>query len=153
MNQSRYVTRQLDKIDRAILAALNINSRMTLSKLGKQIGLSSPSVRDRILKLTDTGAIRGYTIVADPKVFGLNVIAHVRIYPATGQITKVEQMLPETPEVVLAHRVTGTDCFVATVVVRDAEQLKAVMEPFQPYATIDTAIEQSSTVPRRLPRL
>jgi Lrp/AsnC family transcriptional regulator, leucine-responsive regulatory protein len=65
VNRSRYVTRPLDSTDRAIIAALNENGRMTVRELATQIGLSSPSVTDRIHKLEDAGAIRGYTIAVD----------------------------------------------------------------------------------------
>jgi predicted ArsR family transcriptional regulator len=57
MNRSRYVTRQLDKIDREIIAALTEDGRMTLKELAEQIGMASPSVRARLLKLEDAGAI------------------------------------------------------------------------------------------------
>jgi Lrp/AsnC family leucine-responsive transcriptional regulator len=127
MNRSRYVTRQLDKIDRAIIAALTEDGRITIRELADQIDMSSPSVTDRILKLKDAGAITGYTVLVD--------------------------LLNETPQVVEAHRVTGADCFVAKVVVCDAQELETVVDRFLPFASTDTAIIQSSTVARRLPKL
>ena len=153
MNRSRYLTRQLDKIDRVILAALTENGRMTVCELAAQMNLSSPTVTDRINKMKDAGAIRGFKVMVDPKVFGLVVTAHVRMYAMPGQGEKVAQMLSETPEVVKADRVTGADCFVATVVVCDTQKLKAVIEPFELFASTDTAIVLSPTVALRLPKL
>lgn len=153
MNRSRYVTRQLDGIDRVIIAALTENGRMTVSDLAEQMKLSSPTISDRINKMKDAGAIRGFKVLVDPKVFGLVVTAHVRMYALPGQVEKVAQMLSETPEVVKADRVTGADCFVATVVVCDAQKLQAVIEAFELFASTDTAIVLSSTVARRLPKL
>lgn len=153
MNRSRYVTRPLDSIDRAIIAALTENGRMTIKKVADQIGLSSPSVSERIKKMEDAGAIRGYTVVIDPTVFGLSVEAHVRVHAIAGEANRVSQMLSDAPEVVKADRVTGTDCFVATVVVGDAQKLQTVIEPFQPLASTDTAIILTPVVVRRLPKL
>ncbi len=68
MNRSRYVTRRLDAIDRDIIAALTEDGRMTIRDLADKIGMSSPSVTERIHKLEDAGAIRGYTVLVDPKV-------------------------------------------------------------------------------------
>ena len=62
-------------------------------------------------------------------------------------------MLSDTPEVVEANRVSGEDCFVATVVVSDVQELQAVIEPFLLFASTDTAIILSPTVARRLPKL
>jgi Lrp/AsnC family transcriptional regulator, leucine-responsive regulatory protein len=153
MNRSRYVTRQLDKIDRAIIAALTEDGRITIRELADQIDMSSPSVTDRILKLKDAGAITGYTVLVDPRAFGLSVSAYLRMRAMPGEVKKVAQMLSETPQVVEAHRVTGADCFVAKVVVCDAQELETVVDRFLPFASTDTAIIQSSTVARRLPKL
>jgi Lrp/AsnC family transcriptional regulator, leucine-responsive regulatory protein len=153
MNRSRYVTRPLDAIDRAINAALTENGRMSVRELAEQIGLSSPSVTERIHKLEDAGAIPGYTVLVDPKVFGLGIAAHVRLRAMPGEVKKVTQLLIDTPEVVEADLVTGEDCFLAEVVVSDVQELEAVIDRFQPYASADTSIILSSTVVRRLPTL
>ena len=153
MNRSRYVTRLLDTTDRAIIAALSENGRMTVRELAAQIGLSSPSITDRIHKLEDAGAIRGYTIVVDPKAFGLGIAAHVRIRAMPGEVRRLAQMLVDTPEVVEADRVTGEDCFLVKVVVSDVQELETVIDRFQPYSATDTAIIHSTTVVRRLPKL
>jgi Lrp/AsnC family transcriptional regulator, leucine-responsive regulatory protein len=126
---------------------------MTVRDLAAQIGLSSPSITERIHKLEDAGAIRGYTIVVDPKAFGLGIAAHVRMRALPGEVKRLAQTLNATPEVVEADRVTGEDCFVAKVVVSDVQELEAVIDRFLPFASTDTAIIQSSTVVRRLPKL
>jgi len=126
---------------------------LTVRELAAQIGLSSPSVTDRIHKLEDTGAIRGYTIAVDPKVFGLGIAAHVRLRAMPGQVQRLAQMLIDTPEIVEADHVTGEDCFLAKVLVSDVRELETVIDRFLPFSSTDTAIVQSSTVVRRLPKL
>ena len=153
MNRSRYVSRPLDTTDRAIIAALSENGRITVRELAAQIGLSSPSITERIHKLEDAGAIRGYTIAVDPKAFGLGIAAHVRMRAMPGEVKRLAQMLIDTPEVVEADRVTGEDCFLAKVVVSDVHELETVIDRFLPFSSADTAIIQSSTVARRLPKL
>ena len=153
MNRSRYVTRPLDATDRAIIAALSQNGRMTVRDLAAHIGLSSPSVTERIHKLEDAGAIQGYSVLVDPTVFGLGIAAHVRMRAMPGEVKRVAQMLIDTPEVVEADRVTGEDCFLAKVVACNVLELETVIDRFQPYASADTAIILSSTVERRLPKL
>ena len=153
MNRSRYVTRPIDTTDRAIIAALTDNGRMTVRELAALIGLSSPSVTERIRKLEDAGAIRGYTIAVDPKVFGLGIAAHVRMRAMPGEVRRLAQMLIDSPEIVEADRVTGEDCFFAKVLVSDVQELENVIDRFLPFSSADTAIVQSSTVVRRLPKL
>lgn len=153
MNRSRYVTRPIDATDRAIIAALVGNGRMTVRELAEQIGMSSPSVTERIHKLEDAGAISSYTINVDPTVFGLGVTAHVRLCALPGEAKRVAQMLIDTPEIVEADHVTGEDCFVAKAVVHDVQELETVMDRFLTFSSVDTAIIQSSTVVKRLPKL
>jgi Lrp/AsnC family leucine-responsive transcriptional regulator len=153
MNRSRYVNRPLDKTDRVIIAALSENGRMTVRDLAAQIGLSSPSITERIHKLEDAGAIRGYTIVVDPRAFGFGIAAHVRMRAMPGEMKRLAQMLIDTPEVVEADRVTGEDCFFAKVVVSDVHELETIIDRFLPFSSTDTAIIQSSPVVRRLPKL
>ena len=92
-------------------------------------------------------------MVVDPEVFGLGINAHVRMRAMPGEVRRLAQMLVDTPEVIEADRVTGEDCFLAKVVVGDVHELEAVIDRFLPFASTDTAIIQSSTVVRRLPKL
>jgi|688.fasta_scaffold16669_3 Lrp/AsnC family leucine-responsive transcriptional regulator len=153
MNQSGYLTRRLDHIDRSIIAALYEDGRRTIKEVAELLNMSSPSITARIDKLKDAGAITGYTVVVDPKAFGFNVAANVRIYAMSGEVKKVVQLLRDTPEIVEADQVTGKDCFQVKVVVRNAEELHAVAARFEPYASVDTAIILSNIVARRLPKL
>jgi Lrp/AsnC family leucine-responsive transcriptional regulator len=91
--------------------------------------------------------------IIDPKVFGLMTAAHLRISAFPGELKRVEQMIKDTPQVVIASRVTGVDCFVAEIMVRDEQELQAVVDQFETVAATDAAIILSSTVARRLPKL
>ena len=91
--------------------------------------------------------------MVDPKVFGLGIAAHVRMRAKPGEVKRVAQMLIDTPEVVEADRVTGEDCLMAKVVVCNVQELEAVVDRFLPFSSTDTAIIQSATVVKRLPRL
>jgi Lrp/AsnC family transcriptional regulator, leucine-responsive regulatory protein len=153
MNRSLYLTRRLDHIDRAIIAALHEDGRKTIKDVAELLDMASPSITARIDKLKDAGAIQGYTAVIDPRAFGLNVAAYVRMYARPGELKRVEDMLDKAPEVVEAYHVTGPDCLVAKVVVRDLEELETVVDRFVPFAATDTAVIQSETVARRLPNL
>lgn len=153
MNRSRYESRPVDNTDRTIIAALAKNARMTFRDLAARIGLSSPSVTERIRKLEDSGAIAGYTIAIDPEAFGLGIAAYMRLSAIPGEVARVTQLLVDAPEIVEADRVTGSDAFVAKLHVANVQQLEALIDRFAPHASTDTAIVQSSPVARRLPKM
>jgi Lrp/AsnC family transcriptional regulator, leucine-responsive regulatory protein len=153
MNRSRYINRPVDKVDRAIISALTQNARMTVRDLAGRIGLSSPSVTERIHKLEDSGAIAGYTIAVDPDAFGLGIAAYIRLRALPGEVARLKQMLVDSPEIVEADHVTGEDCFIARVLVGSVRDLEALVDRFVPFAATETAIVQSCPVQRRLPKM
>ena len=152
MNRSRYVSRPVDNIDRAIIGALANNARMTVRDLAAQVNLSGPSTAERIRKLEDCGAIASYTIATDLKSIGFNLRAHVTIRAMPGEATRISQLLASSPEIVEADRVTGSDCFIATAVAKTIEDFENLIDRFVPYSATETAIVQSSPVTRRLPK-
>lgn len=126
---------------------------MTTKAVGEKIGMSSPSVTARVNKMKDAGAITGFAVVIDPKAFGLNVEAHVRIHALPGEGNRVARMLRDTPEIVEADQITGKDCFQVKVVVSDTEKLHSIVARFEPFGSVETAIIMAKTVNRRLPDL
>jgi len=55
---------ELDAIDLQIINLLQEHGRIPLVKLGEQVGLSAPSVNERVKKLEDGGVIIGYEDVS-----------------------------------------------------------------------------------------
>ncbi|OPH53467.1 AsnC family transcriptional regulator [Paenibacillus ferrarius] len=54
---------QIDDIDRKIMKLLQHNARIPISQISKEIAMSQPSVKERILKLEDKKIISGYSTV------------------------------------------------------------------------------------------
>jgi DNA-binding Lrp family transcriptional regulator len=54
------MTAELDQIDRAILTALQRDSRLSMAELGEKVGLSSSACHRRVLQLQTAGVIEGY---------------------------------------------------------------------------------------------
>jgi Lrp/AsnC family transcriptional regulator, leucine-responsive regulatory protein len=153
MNRSLYLTRRLDQIDRAIIAALYEDGRRTIKDVAELHNMSSPSITSRIDKLKDAGAITGYTVVVDPGAFGLNVAAFVRLNALPGQMSKMVEMVKDTPEIVESFHITGKECLQVKFVVCDMQTLEAVVDRFGSCAATETSIIQSVTVVQRLPKL
>ena len=141
----------LDPIDAKIVEALVDNARISLADLSRLVGLSSPSVSERVRRLEDAGIIAGYAARIDAAALGYAIAAWLRIRPVPGQLQTVVQILQSLPEIVSCDRVTGEDCFIARAHVRSVEDLEALIDELIPYAMTNTSIIQSSPVPPRLP--
>lgn len=152
MNILAYQKSGLDQTDRQILIALSADARISTAKLGRRVGLSAPSVSDRLRRLEDRGVIRGYGVDIDPAALGLPLAAWLRIRPVPGNLHKVASLLDELQEIVECDRITGEDCFIAKAHIASVLELERLIDRINPYAMTNTSIIQSSPVPKRLPR-
>ena len=55
----------MDAVDRQLIQALRENGRASYAELGRLVGLSGPSVTDRINRLEQAGVITGYRATVD----------------------------------------------------------------------------------------
>ncbi|MCY1288790.1 HTH-type transcriptional regulator LrpC [compost metagenome] len=140
-----------DEIDQMLIAALMEDSRRSLKALAQISGLSSPSVAERLRKLEERGVITGYTVTVDPRAFGYQLQAIVRVRPLPGKLHEVERQIQAIPEFTECDKVTGDDCFIARLHVRDMEQLDALLDRINAYAETNTSVVKKTPVKRRLP--
>ena len=140
---------QLDSTNRQLIGALQEDARLSLAELGRRVGLTAPAVAERVARLEEAGVIRGYHADVDPRALGLELSVVLRIRPATRMIAKVAELAQATPEVTECHRVTGEDCFVMRLHVRDVVHLEELIDRFVLYGQTTTSIVQSSPVPGR----
>lgn len=143
----------LDETDIRILTALDANARLSISELARMVGMSSPSVTERVRRLESTGVIRGFTLDVDTNVLGYQIRAMVRIRPLPGKLHIVEKLIQECPEFIECDRVTGDDPFLARLIVQTIKQMDDVLEALSEYAVTSTAIIKGTSVKRRLPPL
>ena len=153
MKRLRYEKGSIDAVDVKLLRALTDDARTSTAKLARLVGLSPPSVAERIRRLEEAGVIEGYSARISARALGLPLAAWLRIRPIPGQLQKVAEILQGLPEVVSCDRITGDDCFIARVCVRSIEDLERVIDAIIPYAMTNTSIVQSSPVERRIPPL
>ncbi len=143
----------VDLIDVTILKALARDARISMADLAREVGLSPPSVAERVKRLEESGVIRGYAVEVDPAALGHALSAHIRIRPMPGQLTKLAALLDRLDAIVECDRVTGDDCFIARAHVKSVTELEKLIDQIIPLGATNTAIIQSSPVARRLPAL
>jgi Lrp/AsnC family leucine-responsive transcriptional regulator len=147
----RLSEQQLDSTNRQLIEALQADARLSLAELGRRVGLTAPAVGERLGRLEEAGVIRGYHADVDPRALGFDLSVILRIRPAPRMIPKVAELAQRTPEVTECHRVTGDDCFIMRLTVRDVTHLEELIDRFVLYGQTTTSIVQSSPVPGRGP--
>ena len=140
-----------DAIDQVLITALLEDSQLSLKALARIVGISAPSVAERLRRLEERGVLRGYTVEIDPKCFGYQLQAIVRIRPLPGEQQEVERQIQAIPEFTECDKVTSDDCFIARLHVRTMEQLESLIDRLNTHAQTNTAIIRRTLIKRRFP--
>jgi DNA-binding Lrp family transcriptional regulator len=76
---SQATGRQIDSVDRALMARLVHDARVSLTDLAEAINVSRSTAHARLQRLRDENVITGFTATIDPHAVGLAVAALVFI--------------------------------------------------------------------------
>jgi len=115
----------LDATDKAIIAHLQHDGRMSFSALGPAVGLSPAAVRQRVLHLISEGFMQ-IVAVTDPATVGFTVQALVGV-KVSGDLDVAASALAEIQEVDYVVVVTGRFDIMIEVVVEDTDRLLELM--------------------------
>ena len=138
-----------DATNLELLVLLQENPRAPISQLARKIGMSNPAVKERVLRLQESGILSGFRLELNPKELGYQVMAFVRMRPLPGHLNKVAELAQSIPEVTECHRITGEDCFIMKVYLKEISHLDRVLDRFLAHGQTTTSIVQSSPVPTR----
>jgi Lrp/AsnC family leucine-responsive transcriptional regulator len=115
----------VDDIDLQLVAALVADARTSYAELARTVGLSGPSVHERVRRLERSGVIRGYSADVDPHAVGLGVTALVGILQREGvEQDDLADALAQVAEVEDCWFVAGEEAFVVKVRVADVDALE-----------------------------
>jgi len=109
----------VDDLDRKILAELQRDGRLTLTKLAARVGLSVSPCHRRLRELERSGTIRGYRAVVDLEALGHSfaVVLFVSMRQADhATITAFEKAVAAIPDVVQAQRLFGEPDYMLRIV-------------------------------------
>lgn len=138
----RSVPIELDEVDVGILDILQANARTTMRELGARVGLSGPAVAERVRRLEERGALRGYRAEVVPGRIGLGVVAWVSLgaSPDTRSSGKFEREVQDLPEVAECYRITGEDAYLLKVAVADMDTLRETLDRLGEYGRLKTSV-------------
>lgn len=138
-----------DPLNVRILDEMRGRPRITMSELGRRVGLSPPAVTERVQRLERSGVIAGYRLELDPAALGFPVSAYVRIRPGPGQLRRIAELAAGIPEVTECHRITGEDCFLVKMHGASVGALESVLDKFLMHGQTVTSIVVATPVPPR----
>ncbi|QWW69950.1 Lrp/AsnC family transcriptional regulator [Rhizobium sp. WYJ-E13] len=143
---------ELDPTDIAMIETLQGDGRISVSELGRRVGLSQPAASERLKRLEERGIISGYRAVIDPASVGLGMMAIIRLRTTHEYIKTCLKQFSEMPEVIEVFRLTGEDCFHLKVIVPSPAELESIVDAIARYGSVNTAIVLRSEPPKPIGR-
>jgi Lrp/AsnC family transcriptional regulator for asnA, asnC and gidA len=127
---------EMDEIDLFIIKRMTEDARVSFRKIAKELGISPDTVITRYKTLQEKGAIRGSTVVINPKKIGYHGMAAFMIDASPTHILANEttptetslilKKLIEMQNIILATKTVADHDLLAIGVARDFEHLIAI---------------------------
>ncbi len=127
----------LDNLDIKILKLLQKKGRAKRSLLAEEVGLSLPSVSERLNKLEEKGIIEGYYAKLNRTSFGYDIMAFIFVTMDSSKhykslITHVEKI----PQIIECHSVLGEGSHILKVIAKNTETLETLLAKIQSWAGV-----------------
>ncbi len=128
---------KIDNIDIAILEILQKQARTKRNEIAEVVGLSLPSVSERISKLMEKGYISGFHTHLDPKKFELNVTAFIFVTTDLSDTSNEISIKAKAHSFVQeCHSITGSGSHIMKVRVRDIDQLETFLNTVRSWSGV-----------------
>ncbi len=135
------MTTQLDDIDRQILDLLQHDARMTNAAIATEVGLTAPSVFERVRKLEQRGVIQGYTVNIDPAALDKPMTAFIRLVAAfDDRYDAGLKAISEDPDVLECYSVAGEDCLILKTKCGSPSELERLLGRIRSRLTVQRSV-------------
>ncbi|MBS1709380.1 MAG: Lrp/AsnC family transcriptional regulator [Armatimonadetes bacterium] len=121
---------KLDDADLQILRYLQADGRMTNADLARKIGLSPPSMLQRVRKLEEAGFVRGYTAELNPEALGYHLLVVAMVSLSLHQEGSIEQFrnaAMAVPEILEILHISGEYDFMLKIVAKDMRDYERIV--------------------------
>ena len=127
----------LDEIDTTIMEILQKKGRTRRNDLAEAVGLSLPSVSERLRKLEENGYITGYFATVDPRKLGKDICAFIfvtvdssRHYPGFLEHAHAND------EILECHAITGEGSHLLKVRTANTASLEKLLAKIQAWSGV-----------------
>ncbi len=122
----------LDDLDIKILNTLQKNGRTKRNVIAESIGLSIPSVSERLHKLEEKGIIEGYFAKVNRKAFGYDIMAYILVTMESSKHYKTfTSKVEKIQQIIECHSVLGEGSHLLKAIVKNTESLEKLLNEIQ----------------------
>jgi Lrp/AsnC family leucine-responsive transcriptional regulator len=131
MTKNKRATKPLDRIDKAILATLQAEGRISNVDLSQRVHLSPSPCLERVRRLEAEGYIESYSAVLSADMLGLSKVAFIQVtlhHTTADSFEEFKRALTESAHVVECHMVAGGFDYLVKARFDDMDNYREVLE-------------------------
>ena len=122
----------IDEIDIKILDLLQNNSRIKRNVVAEKIGLSLPSVTDRMNRLEENGTIESYITKLNHKLLGKDITAFIFVTSdSSAHYKDFISHANQTPGILECHSITGDGSHILKIRTENTSSLEKLLAKIQ----------------------
>ncbi|HXX63290.1 MAG TPA: Lrp/AsnC family transcriptional regulator, partial [Bacteroidota bacterium] len=127
----------LDEIDVKIIEALQKSGRTRRNDLAEGVGLSLPSVSERLRKLEENGFITGYHATVDYKKMGKDICAFIFVtVDSSKHYAQFLEHAHSVDEILECHAITGEGSHLLKVRTTNTSSLEKLLAKIQTWGGV-----------------
>ncbi|MBU5351759.1 Lrp/AsnC family transcriptional regulator [Paenibacillus silvae] len=134
----------MDEIDKNILLHLQNQARLSMTDLGKLVGLSQPAVTERVKRMEEKGVIEEYRTVISSQKLGKQCTAYMLV--RTRNCYPFLDFCRSSPEVIECSRISGEHNYLLKVLTETTQELEEFENRCDQFGTYTTLIVMSSPI-------
>jgi len=134
----------MDRVDMQILFHIQSQARISMTELGKHVGLSQPAVTERVRRLEEKGIISEYRTVISPEKIGKYAAAYMLVH--SRDCNAFLDFCRSTPDVVECYRISGEHNYLLKVISDSTRALEEFGNQCDKYGTYTILIVMSSPI-------
>ena len=122
----------IDEKDSQIIDILLSYGREPASSISEKLGMSVPTIIDRIKKMQESDIISGFKAVINYKKLGLDVSALITVISeSSDNFSTIVELSQQTSEVIKCFATTGTGSHVLLINAKNTESLEKILRKIQ----------------------
>jgi Lrp/AsnC family transcriptional regulator, leucine-responsive regulatory protein len=130
---------RIDSIDVDLIRLLQRDGRTRQADLAETVGLSVPSVSERLKKLEEKGILRGYRAIVDPHAVGLELTAFIFLTTSSSKhYPRIVELATKEESVLECHAVTGEGSHLLKVRTPNTQALERLLGDIQSWPGVVT---------------
>lgn len=134
----------MDSIDKQILFHLQSQARISMTELGKSVGLSQPAVTERVKRMEENGVIKEYRTIISPEKIGKQAVAYILFH--SRECHAFLDFCRTHPNVVECYRISGEHNYLLKVMSDSTQGLEEFGNQCDKYGNYTILIVMSSPI-------